>query len=202
MTAWYEARKSVYTVTPVRYPRGSAFPRRRAVATDRSPHDHREHPPGVRVPGRPNPRHIVLGAHETPELVGLDHDGAGLFGGGPGSCGVSSRYTVLTNPWSHDRDTPTPRAITRIPSRSASRRRIRSLVASGIGPAFGAATNRRSHARHRNPGVPEWVSPLRTTWVTPQRGTAESEVEGALHLTSQHLMAIPTDGPLPISDTA
>ena len=37
ITTRYEARKSVYTMTPVRYPRGSALQSRWAVAPDRSP---------------------------------------------------------------------------------------------------------------------------------------------------------------------
>src|SRR5262249_51662856 len=54
--------------------------------------------------------------------------------------------------------------------RSARSRRIRSRVSPGTGPFRGASTNRRSQARHRKAGVPEWVRPLRTTWAAPQRG--------------------------------
>ncbi len=150
--------------------RAGARPRGPGPLPRTGPEGHCQGPPGARVESHPDPPHVARGSHGTPHLVGFDHDRAGLFGGAPGSCGVRSRYRVLTNPWTQDRDRPVIRAMARTPTRSLSSRRTKSLVTSGTGPVFGAATNRRSHPRHRNPGVLEWVRPLRTTWDAPHRG--------------------------------
>ena len=134
------------------------------------PDDHGQHPPGARVQGHPDPLHPVLGPDETPQLVGLDHDRADFLGAGPGSCGVCSRYTVLTNPWTHDRDRPVIRAMARTPTRSAKSRCTKARAASPTGPFLGAATNRRAQAWQRNTGVPEALAPFRTTWLPEHRG--------------------------------
>ena len=83
---------------------------------------------------------------------------------------MPSRYKAWTNPWTHDRDRPVIRAIARRPTRSARRRRTRAGSGSPTGPFLGAATNRRPQPRERNVGVPEVLTPFRTTWVAEHRG--------------------------------
>src|SRR5581483_1953994 len=113
-------------------------------------------------------------ADVAPHLVGLDHDLGRLCWGrgfsGPGSHGVSSRYTALTKVWTHDRDRPVARAMARTPIRSRSNRRTRSFSASKTNGRLGAGTNRRPHPRQRSWGDPDRSRPLRTTWVAWHRG--------------------------------
>ena len=139
--------------------------RLRAVADD-----HRHDLPGVGVEGHPHPPRLPLRPHEAPEFVALDGQVARLFLSGPGSHGVPSRYRALTNVWSHDRETPTDRAMARRAIRSRSRRRMSSRVASGTGPFLGRATNCRPHSRQRKFADPDRLWPFRTTCAVAHPG--------------------------------
>jgi hypothetical protein len=125
---WYEAKTSVSTVTPIPVLAREGVPESLGGPLGPAPGDPPDHLPGIRVEGYPDPPHAPLVAHDTPPLVGLDYEPAGRSGSGPGWCGVSPRSRALTNPGSHDRDTPVTRAMARRLIRSARSRRTRSLA--------------------------------------------------------------------------
>jgi hypothetical protein len=91
--------------------------------------------------------------------------GGGLAQPTPGRL-LQSRRTGQVALLKPARETPAART----PRRSRSRRLINCWRSSEMVPFLGSATNCRQQPRQRKLGDPDWVLPLRTTWVAPQRG--------------------------------